>query len=394
MRPDSTARQPLLWTVVAALGLVAAFVLAPAPGAVAAPFSPGVVEVDGYGFEDVVDVREDALAGATGRTVGIKVVMQEGEKSGEFELSTVQKVEIALPGSQAKFRTYSGNQIRNNPGSVPRFRFEDERTVMILPNGAEVAYAAAGSGLNPRIYIPANTSTIDVKLTPEARKIKSGESVTFKADVTGGTGQLTYRWSFGDGSKDLVTTKGSVSHTFKGNDRTFGVTLTVSDSSSTRKGTASAVIIIGDTKKPEKKQKENGNRNSDRPDDRDYGDDDYGDDPGHGDGYGDGYGDDYGNGSPGTGTPAAPRQPKKDEPEPPVDDGPETVRGELLDPSIPAEVIDPSSQDPATGADPAEPEEEEGGGFGLSGGAKTAIGIAFLLGLGGLTELRTFSRFR
>lgn len=379
--------------LVAVVGVAFSTLLLAPGGAGAALFSPGQVEVRPAGMQaESQMVTRSALGG--GDTHSLGEIMEVAARSGAFDLATLKGVEIAVPGT-SKIRQYTGDQVRNKPGQVPTYRFEDDATVVSFPDGTpDGIYGSAGVDLTPSVVIPTFANDFKVEINPSAKKIKSGDSVRFTAEVKGTTGKLTYHWSFGDGSKDVTGDRGSVTHTFKGDNQSFGVTLTVAESGNSRKATASSLIVIGKAEKSKKKKKNEGKKNDDTSGDPGDG---YYDDPGYGygDGYGTGLGDDYGNGSPGTGLPATPKQPKrKDKPEPPVDDGLETVRGELLDPSIPAQVIDPAAEDPSTSTDPGSSEEEKAGGFGLSGGAKTAIGIAFLLGLGGLTELRTFSRFR
>jgi PKD repeat protein len=55
----------------------------------------------------------------------------------------------------------------------------------------------------------------------------SGENLTFRATVDGGTAPVTYAWLFGDGSK--ATTGPSVGHVY-GSPGTYKVTLWVNDS--------------------------------------------------------------------------------------------------------------------------------------------------------------------
>jgi len=65
--------------------------------------------------------------------------------------------------------------------------------------------------------------SIDVTATPSSPA--SGEAVMFGSNVTGGTGPLTYSWTFGDGSKGAGP---SVTHAF-GSAGTYSVSLWVND---------------------------------------------------------------------------------------------------------------------------------------------------------------------
>jgi hypothetical protein len=71
---------------------------------------------------------------------------------------------------------------------------------------------------------------LDVSLTANKQKVKSGQSVTFTGSATDGSDpvaadSLDYSWSFGDGTSTTTTTK-QVTHTFSGGDATYFVQLT------------------------------------------------------------------------------------------------------------------------------------------------------------------------
>src|SRR5215203_2710597 len=63
----------------------------------------------------------------------------------------------------------------------------------------------------------------------------------FKANVTGGTGPYTYRWDFGDGSRE-ISSDGTIEHTFEESGR-YNVNLVVIDSTS-QAASGSILIIV------------------------------------------------------------------------------------------------------------------------------------------------------
>ncbi|HXQ94816.1 MAG TPA: PKD domain-containing protein [Thermoplasmata archaeon] len=63
-------------------------------------------------------------------------------------------------------------------------------------------------------------------ISPSPSSPAPGQEVTFTADVSGGTGPISYSWAFGDGATDSGAT---VSYTF-GSAGTYNVKLWVNDS--------------------------------------------------------------------------------------------------------------------------------------------------------------------
>lgn len=317
-----------------------------------------------------------------GEPVPVQEILREAAENGRLDMDTYPRITVAG-------RTLTRSQV-TAAGPDLNVVFEPGRTTINLPGGGSAVYGEAEKfPFTPRIIVFPKAVGFKVSLTPKVRTVKSGASVRFKAAVTGTSGKLTYTWSFGDGSDELQTREPTANHTFRGSDLTFPVTLTVTEAGNARNGTAGAMITIGKkvkkTRKPEKRKP-----NDPAPVAT----------PGGGGGYHDGgytgpgvYGSQGGSG-PGNAMPAAPPAPPepKQKPAPVVDDGLVPVRGELIDPSIPGQTIDPSTGRPGA----SESTEPEAGpkGFALSGGAKTALGIAALLGIGGLAEIGSFARFR
>lgn len=316
-----------------------------------------------------------------GKPVAVWDVLREAADAGTLDLDSFPRLTIAG-------RTLSRDQVKD-AGSNLNVVFEPTQTTINLPGGGSAVYGEGEQfAFTPKIVVFPKAADFKVTLAPKSRTVKSGAKVRFNATVNGTTGTLSYSWSFGDGSPDRQTATPTIEHIFRGTDRQFPVSLTVTEAGNIRNGTAASLITIGKAKKPDKPKKPKKKAGSSTPGGTPYG-------GGYGDGGYGGYGE-PGNGggnggTPGPSTPASPTPKKKEKPRP-VDDGLVPVRGELLDPDIPAEVIDPSTDQPGESAEPAPAREKSG--FGLSGGAKTAIGIAVLLGLGGLTELRSFARFR
>lgn len=357
-------------------------------------FDEGIVKVNGYGWtSDPVQVQladiEPTNDGTT--TFTVRDILQKADPtSAEFNVDTVPGVSVNLPSSGQVSCT--GNQMRAESSTCPIFRSTAGYTEISFVKGGKTR-TARFKEFNPEIYIT-EARELSVTLAPATRTIKSGESVTFKATVSGAASKVTYDWNFGDGSTDS-TSNGSISHKFTGTDRSFLVVVTVS-ASGQRGDDSGAKITIGKVEKKKKPKKEKP-RNEDPPVDND---EDY--DPGYVPGYGDYYDDGSGTGTgePSTGTsPATPDQKQPEDEPQPVEDRGETVSGQLINPEQITTVL-PTTETPATGSAEAAPVEEEAsdGGFGISKGMGTALGIGALLGLGGLVEAGAFSgalrRFR
>lgn len=315
--------------------------------------------------------------------------LKQAATAGSVDLESYPKVTVAG-------RTFTRDQVATG---VPTIVFGEDRTTVRFPGGESRVYGpgqAAGYTATPVVTVQQKATDFRVVISPGKKRVKSGDTVRFHATVTGTTGALTYSWSFGDGSKDVRTTGPGAEHIFRGDPRDCWVVLTVTEAGNSRNGTAGSVITIGKPERKPKKQEKKPDREGSNgpapasPGGGGYGGGSYG--GGYGDGTGGGYGGGYDGGS---GMPSAP-QPAKPKPKPvkpvPPDDGLVPVRGELLDPSIPGQVIDPATREPGESAGPTPSAQPKG--FALSGGAKTAIGIAVLLGLGGLAEFRSFARPR
>ena len=350
-----------------------------------AAFEPGVVKVSGYNWTDPFDfpvpLEQD------GQTYSVYSILEEAEPdaNGQFDLDTIPGITVRRPnGSTVKC---TGDQVRAKKSVCPLFYSTATETFMRV-NGGNVRFTSSP----PVIWIDRPRDMV-VTVTPKKDTITSGESVDFKAGVTNQIGNLTYKWSFGDGSPAKTTTQSSISHKFTGVDKQFSVILTVTSDANTRKYYGSSLITIGKVKKKPKKQEKK------KPEDDNTGN--YGSgyyDP-FTEYYDDGSGTGTGSGIPSTGSPA-PSNPDPDQrQEPPVDDSGETVTGQLIDPTQVATVVPPSDESAAGNpTEQAAPADEGSGGGGISGGVKTALGIGALLGLGGLAEAGAFSgalrRFR
>ncbi|MDQ5894033.1 MAG: hypothetical protein QG596_294 [Actinomycetota bacterium] len=372
------------------IGLAALLVLfaATAPQSKAGFFQEGVVEVNGYGWStDPVNVQLADIAptddGAT--TYTVRDILQDADpRSGQFNLDTVPGVSVALPGSVNSV-SCTGDQVRAESAACPLFTSTADYTEMrFRKNGQtrKVRYKA----FNPEIYI-SQAQELKVTLSPASKRIESGDSVTFTATVTGATGSVSYDWDFGDGQTDNSGSK-TVTHKFTGDDEQFVVVVDAT-AQGQRGDDAFATITVGkvEKKKPKNKKPENTDSTGGTGNSGGY-------IPGYSDGGYGGYGGGTsgGSGSPSTGNPT-PQQPKDKEPQQPVDDGLDTVSGQLIDPSQ-ITAIAPPADAPATDSQPTEEAGDSGGGGGISDGALTVIGIGALLGLGGLAEAGAFAGFR
>ena len=194
-----------------------------------AAFTEGLITVDGYKWNGApVDVDVKGIAPSNnGQTVyTIKEILKEAEPQagGDFSLATVPAIEILKPGTgNPNPATCTGDEIRAESSSCPTFRSTADTTYMRMPSGTEFKYTST-SGI-PLIYI---TKPQDLKVTisPRQKAIKSGDTVTFTADVTNETGNVTYTWDFNDGSGKKNTSSNQISHVFTGSDKTFNVVVT------------------------------------------------------------------------------------------------------------------------------------------------------------------------
>lgn len=401
-RHDAAVRPALARMTLLVLLSGIALMMFGAGQAQALPFQPGLVEIDGYGWSvDPIPVDLNNQTGGTtgtplGETAPVEVftlhqILTTVGKTAEFDLQTLPEVEIAIPGRRQPF-TCSGDNIRANTkcGQLVRFFVgSDQFTKLLLPGETQ---PASYEEVNAKIYNPTTPPKLTASLTPISKKVKSGESATFKASVTGSKGSaVTYQWSV-DGVTRQTSGKPSFSYTFRGKDKRFSVVL-IASASGFKDGQASSLITIGKVPpkpkpKPEDKNDENTTPNT-------------GTGTGTG-GYGTGYGG-YGSGYPGgtgnyqgsTGTtpspPApSPTPPKPKPPEPPVDDGLIPITGELVSSTAPAATVSPGDPGAAAVLDPPTPDPEaDSAGFGLPKETWTVVGILALFGFGMVAERRS-----
>jgi hypothetical protein len=370
-----------------------------APRANAGLFAPGTVEVYGYGWS--ISALKVPVSDGVPYT-SLEILQQaESQKPNKVDVDNLPDISVNLPGSNNAVKC-TGDEVRSGASKCPVFTASADSTAMsFVKDGKkhEVTYQATNAngrpGLTPQIYI-GQTQTLSVDLSPPSKKIKSGDTVTFQAQVTGASGTVSYAWDFGDGASK-TTSQGSVSHKFTGNNQTYTVVVTVSATGNTRGDDDLSTITVGKVKKAKKKPKDKSKDDTDtnQDDSNTY-------DPGYvpstTDYYDDGSG--PGAGSPSNGSPAqpSPKPDRKKQDQPVTDDSGQTVTGQLIDPTATATVI-PSTESPATGETEAGPAETDStGGGGLPDGAKAALGIGALLGLGGLAEAGAFTgafrRFR
>ncbi|HTU13813.1 MAG TPA: PKD domain-containing protein [Solirubrobacterales bacterium] len=347
----------------------------------------GIVEVDGYSWSgDSARVNLNSLGGGTTVEVDgqdrkvfslLEILTEAQSSTSELDLAALPKVEIAYPKSELV--TYSGSQIRDSSRQDKLARFfvgEGGWTYILLPGNISVAFEKA----NPKIYDPSKIPALNVTLSPKSKEIESGDRVDFRATVTNAGGKpLQYEWIWGDGNEDQTST-GNYGHTFRGKNKSFWVTVTVSGPGF-KDGQDAATITIGKVEKPKNKKKKKDKE--DPPADEDtggYGGYSY---PGGTGGYG-GYPGGTGT-SPGAGTPMPAAPEPKPQPEPSVDDGLVEVTGELVSSSAPAPTMTPgeaAAQPPPVAVAPT-PE-----GFKISSETWTVLGLLALLGLGLLAERR------
>ncbi|MCB0830622.1 MAG: PKD domain-containing protein [Solirubrobacterales bacterium] len=360
----------------------------------AATYQEGTVEVNGYNWKvDPVSVDLNDIAptddGATAYTV--LQILEKADNS-QYDIDTVPGVTINLPGKLTG-PGCTGDQVRAESNQCPTFTSTADATTMRYRKGSQVKTVKYTS-YNPQIYID-RASDMKVELSPPSKKIKSGDSVKFTTEVTGAIGQVTYTWDFGDGSQK-TTSKGSISHTFTGSNRTYTVVVDVSSTGNPRGDDDISTITVGKVKKTTKKTDKNQNQNDSGGGTGGTGGTSSGTttyNPGYTDGYYPGYNGGYGGGTSAT-TPSAPapqqqKQQKQDQQQS-TDNGLQTVSGQLINPASTATVV-PSTSDQSGTTQQANPADDSSGGGGMPGGVKAALGIGALLGLGGLAEAGAFA---
>lgn len=372
----------------AAFALVVLVVFALSPPARAAGFQPFSVNVAG------VKVKPKTVVFETEGPVSLYDVVVKASGLGAFDFKGVDAASVYNgTGTGTGNKRFSREQLLGSSANLPSFEFSATKTVMTLPGGKSVTYCGETSQCdflsNPGVTVELKEdqgSVLAVILNADATTVKVGSAVGFEARVVGAT-RLRFSWDFGDGSR--VSSGGQrESHRYR-KAGSFTARVTVTDLSTGKSRIGSLRIRVRKDEPKKKPQRSNGDGDPAPAGSGGY----YGGYPGGSGGLGDGGGG-SGNtgggsgGDPGLASPASPEP--EDKPQQVVDDGLVPVRGELLDPSIPAQVIEPSTEEPGESAGPA---AEEKRGFALSGGAKTALGIAALLGIGGLAEIGSFARF-
>lgn len=373
--------------------------------------SSGVVEVYGYQWSKPYQVKladlqgsQTTIEGEQVTTYGMLEILQnaEGQQSPagiDFTISGLSKIEIVFPGSQGKV-TYSGDQIRSNSGNLASFYVNaDNVTVMRVPGkSGSVAYYEY-TNLNPQLYQPKQAmKNLKAQITPAKKTVKSGTKVTHTVKVSGAASgvKLSYTWSINGATQASTGPSMTTNFTGKSGD-SFPITVQVTATGYNAAFGGAEVIIDKEKKKPKKdKPAKNNDGNNDG-----YVDDNYYV-PGYNyyGGGGTGTGSGYPSGVPGSGdTNPSPKPEKKTEDQPtPVDNGLETVSGQLIDPNATITEITPPDSPSASGSEQTPQADEGSGGGGLSTGVKTALGLGALLGLGGLAEAGAFAgglrRFR
>lgn len=388
------------------LAALAALLLAFGPGRALAADS-GVVEVYGYQWSKVYKVNLDDLQGSPATVNGEQVTVyslleiledasaQQSPANKDFNLQTLQEIEIALPGGGKV--TYSGNQIRSGASNVASFYVNGQGvTVMRVPGrgpGGSVAEFEYDGPLNPQLYSPKQIlKDFTVSISPPSSTVKTGTRVTFTAKPKGlaSGASASYRWTV-NGAVQSGSGK-TFSRTFSGDSGdTFYVTVTASANGYTDATGAAQVSIDKPAEKPKKEKKPKENQASGGNDSGTY-------DPGYIPGYTDPYGGGgtgTSGGSPSTGSPTPANPDRKQQDQQPQTEPGQTVTGQLIDPSQISTVVPPSDT-PVTGAEEATPADDSGGGLGsVPTGVKAAFGIGALLGIGGLAEAGAFTgRFR
>ena len=242
------------------------------------------------------------------------------------------------------------------------------------------------TGADPGVTIGEVANLVEVEVSASSTKVKAGDQVNFRGKVSGvPSGEsVSYRWSI-NGVTEQETDSLKFRHTFE-DQGNFSVVLTATIDSTGDEGFGGASIQVGKAK--ESKKDREGGGNEDDGDETgsytppaDYGYESYG------------YGAPGGTGGSGTGSPGAgssspgstPAPPVEQPPAEPVDDGLETISGELVSSTAPAATIDPSLPGASEALQDGSPASDS---FGLPREAWVVLGILALFGFGMLAERR------
>ena len=340
----------------------------------------------------------------TGYSVA-KVLQQAASESDEIDLARIPYVEVDRVGAGAPIRL-SSRQI-NDPGAFadgpPVFFEEGGATLFVKPGsgggaGATVRFTNAPIGVTVGV-----DDDLSVALTASPKKIDRGDTVKLRAKVGNAeAGQaFEFRWSFGDGRTE-VTSKASLTHVYR-KTGTYSVIVTVTTAGAS--GQAAGTLTVGRSESKKRPEENSGGGTGDGgsggsgvggdPYGNSYGGSGSGIDYGIPGDYGYDSGLDYGSSQPGSVPPAV--SPVAPTPTPQVDLGPSPddglvpVSGELVSGSAPAPIATiPAPGGSDTIIEPATPASD-------TAGIPTAVwmigGALVLLGLGGLSEVRGFSRY-
>ncbi|MBK5109987.1 MAG: PKD domain-containing protein [Thermoleophilia bacterium] len=340
----------------------------------------------------------------TGHSIA-RVLEEAASKSDDIDIDRIPYVEVDRVGAGAPI-SLTSRQI-NSPGAFadgpPVFFEEDGATVFVKPgsgsgSGSTVRFANAPIGVTIGV-----ADDLAVGLEASSRQVDAGDSVRFRATVEDPpSGQaLEYRWSFGDG-RSRASSKASVTHTY-GKKGSYLVVVTATAGGASGQG--SGAVEVGKDEPKKNSGKNSGDdgtgggasggsgSGSGYPYEGSYGGSGYGADYGA---PGD-YGYDYGTSQPGNPVyPAAP--PAANTPLPqtappaPVDDGLTPVSGELVSGTAPAPVA--TIPPPGGGDTIIEPAAPASDPAGIPSAVWMIGGALFLVALGGLSEIRAFSRFQ
>jgi hypothetical protein len=392
----------------AILALVGLTQLAGAPGAQAAA-TPGAIKIRGTTAGSSTEFNLSELGGPSQSVPGQgtkkgwplrKVLLYAQDKTGgAFDIRSFDApVEVSRPGSVGNLKVNQSQVAsKSNDGRLPIYFLDDNGATSLWQQGGQVWTFA---DYDPEVFVPSSNSTLEIQVNPDGPlSLKAGGSKTFKVKVlNAGASSVALTWTV----SGPVSRSGSIS----GNQFSFKFAKAGSyqvgvyaDATGRTQGHEFVDVTVGKAKKAKKKPKD---KSKDDTDDNENDSSTYdpGYVPGTSDYYDDGSGTGTGTGSPSNGSPAQPDpepDPKKQD-RPVTDDSGQTVTGQLIDPTTTATVI-PSTESPATGETEAGPAETESKGWGgIPDGAKAALGIGALLGLGGLTEAGAFTgafrRFR